>query len=158
MTKHRVNQDQSFSRTCRYFSGLCTSNIPRYFLDCACVDQCACKIIKTNNLFCKFRPRGLYRAKRKRYRFLLLDKYHGVKNFIKECLFLLYYHFCMEDSSESFACKIEFVKQYSKPCIRILVGNTSRTWLVVKWYRRSIQVPTIYLSANSNFTSMTGKY
>ena len=24
-----------FSRTCRYFSGLCTSNIPRYFLDFA---------------------------------------------------------------------------------------------------------------------------
>ena len=26
---------QSFSRTCRYFSGLCFSNIPRYFLDFA---------------------------------------------------------------------------------------------------------------------------
>ena len=25
--------DQSFSRTCRYFSGQCSSNIPRYFLD-----------------------------------------------------------------------------------------------------------------------------
>ena len=25
--------DQSFFRTCRYFSGLCSSNIPRYFLD-----------------------------------------------------------------------------------------------------------------------------
>ena len=27
--------DQSFFRTCRYFSGLCSSNIPRYFLDFA---------------------------------------------------------------------------------------------------------------------------
>ena len=27
--------DQSFSRTCRYFYGLCSSNIPRYFLDFA---------------------------------------------------------------------------------------------------------------------------
>ena len=29
--------DQSFSRTCRYFSGLCSSNIPRYFLDFASI-------------------------------------------------------------------------------------------------------------------------
>ena len=27
--------DQSFSRTCRYFYGICSSNIPRYFLDFA---------------------------------------------------------------------------------------------------------------------------
>ena len=27
--------DQSFFQTCRYFSGLCSSNIPRYFLDIA---------------------------------------------------------------------------------------------------------------------------
>ena len=27
--------DQSFFRTCRYFYGLCSSNIPRYFLDFA---------------------------------------------------------------------------------------------------------------------------
>ena len=27
--------DQSFSRTCRYFSGLCTSNISQYFLNYA---------------------------------------------------------------------------------------------------------------------------
>ena len=30
--------DQFFSRTCRYFSGLCYSNIPRYFLDFALND------------------------------------------------------------------------------------------------------------------------
>ena len=28
--------NQSFFRTCRYFSVLCTSNVPRYFLDFAC--------------------------------------------------------------------------------------------------------------------------
>ena len=27
--------DQSFFRTCRYFTGLCSSNIPRYFIDFA---------------------------------------------------------------------------------------------------------------------------
>ena len=31
--------DQSFSRTCRYFFGYCTSNIPRYFLDLALCNQ-----------------------------------------------------------------------------------------------------------------------
>ena len=29
-----------FSGTCRYFSGLCTSNIPRYFLDFSWMVQC----------------------------------------------------------------------------------------------------------------------
>ena len=31
--------DQSFFRTCRYFSGLCSSNIPRYFLDFALMTE-----------------------------------------------------------------------------------------------------------------------
>ena len=31
--------DQSFFRTCRCFSRLCSSNIPRYFLDFACLDM-----------------------------------------------------------------------------------------------------------------------
>ena len=33
--------------------------------------------------------------------FFLLDKGHEAENLQKECLFLLYYHFPMEDSSES---------------------------------------------------------
>ena len=33
--------------------------------------------------------------------FFLLDKGHGAKILQKECLFLLHYHFPMEDSSES---------------------------------------------------------
>ena len=32
--------NQFFSRTCHYFSGLCYSNIPRYFLDFACSIFC----------------------------------------------------------------------------------------------------------------------
>ena len=34
--------------------------------------------------------------------FVLLDKGHKAENLQKECLFLLHYHFPMEDSSESF--------------------------------------------------------
>ena len=34
--------------------------------------------------------------------FFLLDKGHEAENLQKECLFLLHYHFPMEDSSESF--------------------------------------------------------
>ena len=35
--------------------------------------------------------------------FFLLDKGHEAENLQKECLFLLNYHFPMEDSSESYA-------------------------------------------------------
>ena len=34
--------------------------------------------------------------------FFLLDKGHEAENLQKECLFLLHYHFPMEDSSESY--------------------------------------------------------
>ena len=34
--------------------------------------------------------------------FFLLDKGHEAENLLKECLFLLHYHFPMEDSSEYF--------------------------------------------------------
>ena len=34
--------------------------------------------------------------------FFLLDKGHEAENLQKECLFLLYYHFPIEDSSGSF--------------------------------------------------------
>ena len=33
--------DQSFFRNCRYFSGLCSSNTPRYFLDVASHNCCS---------------------------------------------------------------------------------------------------------------------
>ena len=42
--------------------------------------------------------------------FFLLDKGHEAENLQKECLFLLHYHFPMEDSSESFEkfmCKMD---------------------------------------------------
>ena len=34
--------------------------------------------------------------------FFLLDKDHDAEHLQKQCLFLLYYHFPMEDASESF--------------------------------------------------------
>ena len=43
--------DQSFSRTCRYFSWLCTSNIPRYFLDFALYATYRCI---RRNYICKY--------------------------------------------------------------------------------------------------------
>ena len=47
--------DQSFFRTCRYFYGLCSSNIPRYFLDFASL-KCSYHCVSTSPTFVRSLP------------------------------------------------------------------------------------------------------
>ena len=54
--------DQSFFRTCRYFSGLCSSNIPRYFLDFALIWIYKCTVGKSaSDTYIKKTDRGQIR-------------------------------------------------------------------------------------------------
>ena len=86
-----------------------------HHLQRGCFFFCFCFLLcyKTNTLFANIRPRGLYRAKRKRY---LSFPFCSIKvtrtKICKKCLFLLYYHSYGGLQWIIFALILRHVQQY----------------------------------------------